>query len=194
MLRLFACCLLLAGANLLLSAATYERASVVPPKPPREFRGAWVATVGNLNWPSKPGLSTTQQKTELIAILDRAAQLRLNAIIFQVRPSCDALYASSIEPWSEQLTGQMGKAPEPFYDPLAFAVEEAHQRGLELHAWFNPFRARYFKSISPVSPNHVSKMRPQLVRTYGKFLWLDPGDKAVQEYSLNVILDVVKRY
>src|SRR5438046_2102529 len=104
------------------------------------------------------------------------------------------MYASQIEPWSELLTGQMGKAPEPFYDPLAFAVEEAHQRGLELHAWFNPFRARYFRSISPVAANHVSKTRPKLVSSYGKFLWLDPGDKTVQEYSLAVILDVVKRY
>ena len=106
------------------------------------FRGVWIATVANIDWPSKPGLTHAQQKAELISILDRAAKLKLNAVIFQVRPACDAMYASPIEPWSEYLTGTMGKAPEPFYDPLAFAIEEAHKRGLELHAWFNPYRAR----------------------------------------------------
>ena len=139
-------------------------------------------------------LSTQEQKAELLAILDRAAQLKLNAIIFQVRPACDAMYASRIEPWSEYLTGTMGKAPEPFYDPLAFAVEEAHKRGLELHAWFNPYRARLRASGSPVAADHISKTRPQLVRQYGEMLWLDPGEKAVQDYSLSVVMDVVKRY
>jgi hypothetical protein len=138
--KIFVWCFLLTGTHSILSAVTYERSTIVPPIPPREFRGAWVATVGNIDWPSKPGLTSAQQKAELVAILDRAVQLRLNAIIFQVRPACDALYAASLEPWSEYLTGQMGKAPEPFYDPLAFAVEEAHKRGLELHAWFKtPF-------------------------------------------------------
>ena len=130
----------------------------------------------------------------MLAILDRAVQLKLNAIIFQVRPACDAMYASTIEPWSEYLTGTMGKAPEPFYDPLAFAVAEAHKRGLELHAWFNPYRARLLSTKSPVAPNHVSKTHPQLVRHYGKYLWLDPGEKETQDYSLSVIMDVVKRY
>src|SRR5258708_40289649 len=102
---------------------SYAPSLVKPPAPAREFRAAWVATVGNIDWPSKAGLTTQQQKTELLAILDRAVQLRLNAIILQVRPGCDALYASSIEPWSEYLTGHMGRAPAPFYDPLAFAVE-----------------------------------------------------------------------
>ena len=128
-------------AVLFAADATYVPATVSPPAPPREFRGAWMATVANHDWPSKPGLSVAEQKAELIALLDRAAQLKLNAIIFQVRPMADAVYASPIEPWSEYLTGTMGKAPEPFYDPLAFAIEEAHRRGLELHAWFNPFRA-----------------------------------------------------
>jgi uncharacterized lipoprotein YddW (UPF0748 family) len=160
----------------------------------REFRGAWVATVANKDWPSKPGLSTAQQKAELLAILDRAALLKLNAIVFQVRPQCDAMYASPIEPWSEYLTGTMGRAPQPFYDPLAFAVEEAHNRGLELHAWFNPYRALHDSSRSPVATNHISKTRPDLVRKYGKYLWLDPGDPDVQIRSLRVVMDVVKRY
>ena len=182
------------GAWGTLFAAGYSPADVIPPQPVREFRAAWVATVGNIDWPSRKGLSTAEQQAELLAILNRAVQLKLNAVIFQVRPACDALYASRIEPWSEYLTGTMGRAPQPFYDPLAFAVAEAHKRGLELHAWFNPYRARVLGTGSPASPDHVSKTRPQWVRQYGKFLWLDPGEKQVQDYSLGVILDVVKRY
>lgn len=177
-----------------ISGASYEPASLTPPPPQREFRAAWIATVGNIDWPSQKNLSTAEQKAELLDILDRAAKLKLNAVIFQVRPACDALYASKLEPWSEYLTGAMGKAPEPFYDPLTFAVEEAHKRGLELHAWFNPYRARHSNARSSVSANHISKTRPDLVREYGSYLWLDPGERDVQTHSLNVVLDVVKRY
>jgi uncharacterized lipoprotein YddW (UPF0748 family) len=153
-----------------------------------------VASVANIDWPSKKNLSVPEQKSELLAILDRARELRLNAVMFQVRPACDALYASRIEPWSEYLTGTMGRAPEPFYDPLTFAIEEAHKRGLELHAWFNPYRARHFSAESPAPASHITKNRPQLVRAYGKYLWLDPGEKEVQDYSLSVVMDVVRRY
>lgn len=175
-------------------AANYSPAGIIPPQPVREFRGAWVATVGNIDWPSQKGLSSADQQAELLAILDRAVQLKLNAIVFQVRPACDAMYASRIEPWSEYLTGTMGRAPQPYYDPLAFAIAEAHKRGLELHAWFNPYRARVLGTGLPASPDHISKRRPQLARQYGKYLWLDPGEKEVQDYSLSVIMDVVKRY
>src|SRR5258707_7009726 len=186
--------LLLISTACLSPAATYGPAKVIPAKRVSEFRAAWVATVANIDWPSKKGLSTAEQKAELIAILDRAAQLKLNAIIFQVRPACDAMYQSSLEPWSEYLTGVEGQPPAPFYDPLAFAIEEAHQRGLELHAWFNPYRARHLSSKGAASATHISKTHPELVRHYGKYLWLDPGEKEVQQYSLNVVMDVVKRY
>ena len=176
------------------STLAYSPSSLKPPALPREFRAVWVASVGNINWPSKPGLSTAEQKAELVGIFNNAAELRLNAVLFQVRASCDALYVSSYEPWSEYLTGRMGQAPQPFYDPLAFAVEEAHKRGMELHAWFNPFRARFSKAISPVASSHISKTQPSLVKAYGKYLWLDPGEPAVHEHSLKVILDVVRRY
>ncbi|MGV3773015.1 MAG: glycoside hydrolase family 10 protein [Verrucomicrobiales bacterium] len=166
----------------------------LPPKVMREFRGAWVATVANIDWPSKPGLKTDEQKAELIALLDKAAEIKLNTIIFQVRPGCDAMYDSKIEPWSYYLTGEMGKAPFPFYDPLAFAVEECHKRGLELHAWFNPYRAGHPSAKPPISSNHISKTHPKLVKQYGSYLWLDPGEKAVQDYTTRVVLDVVKRY
>jgi len=176
------------------TAATYEPSSVSPPKPMREFRAAWVATVANIDWPSRKGLATAEQKAELSAIFERAAQLKLNAVIIQVRPACDALYPSEIEPWSEYLTGVMGKPPDPFYDPLNFAIEAAHQRGLELHAWFNPYRAGHPSAKSTIAPNHISKTRPHLVRQYGKYLWLDPGEREVQDYSLSVVMDVLKRY
>jgi len=182
------------GTTLASGAVPYEPSQILPPAPMREFRGAWVATVANIDWPSRKTLTTQEQKAELLAIMDRAARLRLNAIIFQVRPACDALYTSRIEPWSEYLTGAMGKPPEPFYDPLAFAVEEAHKRGLELHAWLNPYRAWLRSATSPIAPTHISKLRPQLVRPYGEFLWLDPGEKEVRDYSLSVVMDVVKRY
>lgn len=168
--------------------------NILTPTIKREFRGVWIATVLNIDWPSKPGLTTKEQKTELIAILDRAAALNLNAVIFQIRPACDTLYNSPYEPWSESITGEMGKAPVPYYDPLAFAVAEAHKRGLELHAWFNPYRAYHAKATSPISPNHISKTQPELVKQYGKYLWLDPGEKAVQDYTIKVIQDVVDRY
>src|SRR6478672_3627888 len=155
----------------------------VPPAIMREFRGAWIATVGNLNWPSKPGLSTDQQKAELRAILDNAADLKLNAILFQVRPSCDALYRSDLEPWSDYLSGELGKAPSPYYDPLDFAITEAHARGLELHAWFNPYRAGILPRKTPVPAKHISRARPWLVKRYGMTQWLDPGEDAVKDYT-----------
>ena len=170
-------------------------AGVGVPAPVREFRGVWAASVENIDWPSRVGLSPDRQKAELLLLLDRAKQANLNAVLLQVRPSCDALYQSDLEPWSEFLTGQMGKAPYPAYDPLAFAVDEAHKRGLELHAWFNPFRARAGgKSKSTASANHVSRTHPEWVRTYGNLAWLDPGEKGARDYSLAVILDVVSRY
>ena len=189
-------CLILALLGLLpaLPLAAETIPSVAAPAPAREFRAAWIATVGNSCWPSKPGLTTAEQKAELLAILDRAQSLKLNAVIFQVRPACDALYESSLEPWSEYLTGVQGRAPAPFYDPLTFAITEAHRRGLELHAWFNPFRAHHFQSVSPLAAGHVSRTHPELVRTYGRYLWLDPGEPAVRAYSLRVVLDVLKRY
>jgi len=160
----------------------------------REFRAAWVATVANIDWPTKPGLPTEQQRSELLAIIENAKDLRLNALVLQIRPACDALYDSKLEPWSYYLTGEQGKAPQPRWDPLAFAVEECHKRGIELHTWFNPFRALHPANKSNVADNHVSLAHPSWVKQYGKYLWLDPGDKDAREHSLAVILDVVNRY
>jgi uncharacterized lipoprotein YddW (UPF0748 family) len=169
-------------------------AHVRTPPSTGEFRGVWVATVRNIDWPSKSGLSVEEQKSELIAILDRMAALGLNAIILQVRPSADALYPSRIEPWSEYLTGEMGRAPEPLYDPLAFAVEEAHRRGLELHAWLNPYRARRLTETTPAAATHITRLHPEVVRTYGSFLWMDPGHPFVRQRTVDVVRDIVRRY
>jgi uncharacterized lipoprotein YddW (UPF0748 family) len=167
--------------------------SVCPPPITREFRGVWVATVNNMDWPSRPDLSTDDQQRELLAILDRAAELKMNAIVFQVRPEADALYASRYEPWSRYLTGRQGRAPSPAWDPLAFAVAEAHKRGLELHAWFNPYRAA-FRRDSVNARGHISRQRPWLVVPYAQFLWLDPGLAEVRRLFIRSVIDVVRRY
>jgi uncharacterized lipoprotein YddW (UPF0748 family) len=165
-----------------------------PPPVVREFRGVWVAAVSNIDWPSRPGLPVDSQKVELIRLLDRTKELNLNAFILHVRTAGDALYQSSIEPWSEYLTGEQGRAPEPFYDPLEFAVREAHARGLELHAWFNPYRARHPSSRSAFAANHISRTHPELVKRYGNFLWMDPGEDAVRKHTIDVMTDVTRRY
>ena len=170
----------------------------LPPPAPREFRGAWVASVTNIDWPSRPGLSAAAQRAEAVAMLDRARAIGLNALILQVRPAGDALYASTLEPWSEYLSGTQGRAPglagEPAYDPLAFWVAEAHRRGLELHAWFNPYRARHSTAKSPLVAPHLGVRRPELVKAYGDQLWMDPGEPDAAANTLAVIADVVRRY
>ena len=164
------------------------------PQADREFRAVWVATVDNTDWPSKPGLSTEEQQREAIAILDTAAMLHLNAVIFQVRPHCDALYRSDLEPWSYYLTGEQGKAPDPYYDPLEFWVKEAHDRGLELHVWFNPYRAHLAKG-GPITEKSIVQKRPDLVKKLNNgTYWLDPAKQATQDLSYNVVMDVVRRY
>ncbi len=165
-----------------------------PPPAPREFRAAWVASVANIDWPSRAGLSPAMQQEEMVRIVERAQWLGLNALIVQVRPAADALYASALEPWSEYLTGEQGKAPEPWYDPLAAWVAEAHRRGIELHAWFNPYRARHPSARSPLAPSHVANAEPRLVKSYGDFLWLDPGEAQAAQRTLDAIVDVVRRY
>ncbi len=157
----------------------------------REFRGAWVATVHNIDWPSAPGLAAATQKAQLRAILDRAAELKLNAILLQVRPASDALYNSNQEPWSQFLTGTQGVSPG--YDPLEFAIAEAHARSIELHAWINPFRAAS-NAKTNLASNHIAKKHPEWVRRFGAQLWIDPGEPEARDYVLGVIADIVRRY
>jgi uncharacterized lipoprotein YddW (UPF0748 family) len=165
-----------------------------PPPVAREFRGVWVATVSNIDWPSKPGLPSEQQQSELVGILDKCVELNLNAVILQIRPAADALYPSKLEPWSAYLTGRMGEPPTPFYDPLEFAVDEAHRRGLQLHVWFNPYRVRLPGVKGEPSADHSSVSRPEIVRQYGEYLWFDPGEPAAVDHFIAVLTDVVERY
>lgn len=165
-----------------------------PPK--HEFRGAWIATVINLDWPTSRTASPQVQQDQLVAMLDALKAAGINAVFFQIRAESDALYASSIEPWSYWLTGAQGQPPEPFYDPLTFAIDEAHQRGMELHAWFNPFRA-VRGSGYPNADNHVSQTHPEWILSFGdagSLKILDPGQPAVHDYVTTVIMDVVRRY
>jgi len=161
------------------------------PDPVREFRGTWVASVRNIDWPSRPGLKVKTQQSELRAIFDKCKALNLNAVILQVRPAADALYKSETEPWSGFLSSREGR--DPGYDPLAFAIREAHARGLELHAWFNPFRAS-ISTNAPHDSKHISVRKRSVVRTYRNQLWLDPGDPWVRDYVVNEIRDVASRY
>lgn len=160
----------------------------------REFRGVWIATVANINWPSKNNLPTEQQKTEAIDLLDLIAANNFNAVVFQARPSADALYNSKLEPWSFFLSGETGKAPNPYYDPLEFWITEAHKRGLELHVWLNPYRAHHTTGGKISSESLVKKMPDQIVKLKNGTYWMDPSDDETQDHVSAVVKDLVKRY
>lgn len=157
----------------------------------RELRGVWIATVWNINWPSGQGLSAAQAQAELRAQLDVCADAGLNAVFFQVRPEADALYDSSLEPWSRFLTGTQGV--DPGWDPLQFLLDEGHARGIEVHAWLNPYRAKASVS-SEAAPSHQSVVNSAYAYPYGSLLWLDPGAPPVQDHLEAVVADLVGNY
>jgi uncharacterized lipoprotein YddW (UPF0748 family) len=184
-------------------------------QPKYEFRAVWVATVDNIDWPSHGNYNTELQKAEFIRQLDMHQRNGMNAVIVQVRPACDAFFPSAIEPWSEWLTGQQGRPPVPFYDPLEFMIEETHKRGMEFHAWCNPYRAvfevahseiitthkgrHHHRRVirvkqSSIALNHVSLQHPDWIIKYGDTKYLDPGNKDVQLYVNSVIRDMLSRY
>jgi len=165
--------------------------------PKREFRGAWIATVVNLDWP--PSLYRTHlagelQRNDLIVLLDQLSTVGINAVVFQVRPECDALYNSPYEPWSYWLTGEQGVAPSPLYDPLEFAITEAHKRGMELHAWFNPYRAERVVGNYPLHPTHVTRQNPGWSIQIGTYKFLNPALREVRDHVAKIVADVVRRY
>ncbi|PKL82069.1 MAG: hypothetical protein CVV24_11985, partial [Ignavibacteriae bacterium HGW-Ignavibacteriae-3] len=164
------------------------------PRAEREFRGAWIASVANINWPSRKDLGSEEQKKEVESILDKLKSLHFNAVIFQARPQSDALYNSKLEPWSYYLTGKQGKAPDPYYDPLEFWIEEAHKRGMELHVWLNPYRAHHVSGGEVSDFSIVNKHPDWVLKLKEGYWWLDPGKREVQEHSLNVVLDITRRY
>ncbi len=164
----------------------------MPPPAPRELRAAWVATVANIDWPSKPGLAADAMRAEAVALLDKARALNLNALVLQVRPAGDAIYRSALEPWSEYLAGAQGR--DPGFDALAFWLAEAQRRGLQLHAWLNPYRARHSAARSPLAPPHIGQRAPAVVKAYGDQLWMDPGEPAAFAHTLAVARDLLARY
>ncbi len=159
-----------------------------------EFRGVWVATVENIDWPSKGNYNSDSQKVEFIRLLDMHQRNGMNAMIVQIRPVTDAFYPSQYEPWSEYLTGTQGKPPTPYYDPLEFMIAETHRRGMEFHAWMNPYRAVFNISKSSIAANHITKIHPEWFLNYGDKRYFDPGNKEAQNYLANVVKDVVSRY
>ena len=176
---------------------SFAQADLVKPnrtKLKREFRGVWVATVENIDWPNKPGESTMQQQDEMLKLLDAHQQIGINAIIFQIRPAADAFYAKSSEPWSKYLTGQQGKAPDPFYDPLQFTIDEAHKRGMELHAWINPYRATKDGNFASLSPQHITNIKPEWFFIYEGMKLFNPGLPEVRAYIVKVVLNIVDQY
>ncbi|WP_329215699.1 family 10 glycosylhydrolase [Streptomyces sp. NBC_01485] len=169
-----------------------RRASSAGPRATAEMRGMWLATVTNRDWPSRTGLTAAAQRAELIAWLDLAVRRRLNTVVFQVRPAADALWPSPYEPWSQVLTGTQGKSPG--WDPLGTAVTEAHARGLQLHAWFNPYRVSTQDDPTRLVASHPARRHPGWVVSYGGKLFYNPGLPAVRSFVQDAILDAVKKY
>jgi len=168
----------------LLASNTYLRGAQV-------MKGAWVASVYNLNFPSKSGLSVEAQKAQIRSVVSTAARTGLNALMVQVRPECDALYPSTIEPWSRFLTGIQGASPG--YDPLLYFIEEGSREGVAIHAWINPYRAAT-NFLERRAPNHISRRLAEYTYRIGNSLWLDPGQPLVREHIVEVIRDLVRRY
>ena len=163
-------------------------------QPKYEFRGVWVATVENIDFPSTKFLSSYGQQAEFVSLLEMHKKNGMNAVVVQIRPATDAFYPSQYEPWSEWLTGTQGKPPSPYYDPLEFMITETHKRGMEFHAWMNPYRAVFRVNRSSISPTHVTRLHPDWFLDYGGTRYFDPGNKEVQQYLTNVVRDVVRRY
>ncbi|GII04563.1 glycoside hydrolase family 10 protein [Planobispora takensis] len=163
-----------------------------PRFPKRQLRGVWIATVNNIDWPSRKGLAPDRQQAEYVKLLDAAAKRRFNAVFVQVRPASDTFYRSSLEPWSKFLTGTAGR--DPGWDPMPFLISEAHKRGLEFHAWFNPYRAAYDTNLGELPASHPARVHPDWVVKHEGRLYYNPGLPAVRDHVTEVIKDVVKRY
>ncbi len=159
-----------------------------------EFRGVWIATVDNIDWPQRGDTNPATQRADFIRLLDLHQKNGMNAVIVQIRPAADAFYPSALEPWSQWLTGVQGKAPFPYYDPLQFMITEAHKRGMEFHAWLNPYRANFNVKTASISSNHITRIHPDWFLTYGDKKYFDPSNKDAQDFVVKVVRDIVNRY
>ncbi len=181
-------------SHVLISFSLFLISNSCPAQPKYEFRGVWIATVDNIDWPAAGQWDSEQQKADFIRILDMHKRNGMNAIIMQVRPAADAFYPSPYEPWSQWLTGVQGQPPSPYYDPMLFMIEETHKRGMEFHAWLNPYRANFNIKTASIAPNHITRIHPEWFLTYGDKKYFDPGNKEAQKFLVNVVQDIVKRY
>ncbi len=163
-------------------------------QPKYEFRAVWIATVDNIDWPARDTRNPESQRADFIRLLDMHQRNGMNAVIVQVRPAADAFYPSQYEPWSQWLTGVQGQPPSPFYDPLQFMIEESHKRGMEFHAWLNPYRANFNIGSASIASNHITRIHPEWFLTYGDKKYFDPANKDAQQFVVNVVRDIVKRY
>lgn len=160
----------------------------------REMRAAWIATVANIDWPSQKNLTSKAQREEMRAMLDGLAKNNINAIVLQIRPTADAFYPSTLEPWSHWLTGKQGVKPNPYYDPLQFVIDEAHKRCIEVHVWLNPYRVTNSEKLDVLSKNHLYYKNKDLFVKYGGKHYFDPGLDETREFLNRVVEDVVERY
>ena len=160
----------------------------------KEFRGVWVASVDNTDWPKPATTNVAMQKESFIKLLDMHKYNGMNAVIVQIRPAADAFYPSTLEPWSQWLTGVQGQAPNPYYDPLQFMITETHKRGMEFHGWLNPYRAVFSIKKSNITTMHITKQRPDFFIAYGDKKYFDPGNKEAQQFVVKVVQDIVTRY
>ncbi|MEU7027413.1 family 10 glycosylhydrolase [Streptomyces sp. NPDC046275] len=174
------------------ATATAADAHGERPRADGEFRGMWIATVTNRDYPSRPGLTAAAQRAELIALLDLAVRRRMTAVLFQIRPSADALWPSPYEPWAQCLTGVQGR--DPGWDPLGTAVTEAHARGLELHAWCNPYRVAGHADPGRLAPGHPVRRHPEWALVHDGRLLYNPGLPEVRRHVQDAMLDAVRRY
>jgi uncharacterized lipoprotein YddW (UPF0748 family) len=182
----------LAAATPAAVAEPVTQCSPDPAAPKQQLRAEWIASVTNIDWPSRRGLTADEQKAELVRWYDEAVALGLNAVVVQVRPTADAFWPSPFEPWSHWLTGTQGQ--DPGYDPLAFAVAEAHARNLEFHGWFNPYRVSMGTDVNALAPTHPARVHPDWVLPYGGKLYYNPGLPEVRKFTVDAIMDAVRRY
>lgn len=180
---------MVAAAGLVLAVFSLNAAN-----PKREMRAVWIASVANIDWPSRSGLTTLEQQRELVELLDLVKAYNMNTVILQIRPAADAFYPSDLEPWSQWLTGVQGQAPSPFYDPLDFAIRECRKRGIDIHLWLNPYRAELDTARNALSDNHPMKLNPEWFVNYGRMSYFNPGLSETRNHVANVVADLVRRY
>jgi len=182
----------IAGTYLNVGAASSCGGSGTPPT--TEFRSIFIATAWNVDWPTSSSDSVSAQQQQMLNYLNMMQNTNMNALVYQIRPAGDAFYSSSIEPWSRYLTGTQGQAPNPLWDPLEYTITQAHSRGIEVHAWLNPYRANLANNWNGLAPNHMANVYRQYAYPYSSYLWMDPGAQVVVDHLVSVVSDVVTRY